>query len=385
MNVMNELLKAMQNVSASQPRPSESSEPGGKSEFEKLLKDYAAEAAGKPESGSGTPAAGEKAPEADSKPDDALQQATAALAMMANMAPQVQIQTQEVLPEDGAVAVETLPQHTPLTETAQQETPYAVAQETIPQGTEQASAMEQAANAPKTQATQTHTAQTTGQAAQAQKPQQAIQQPQAQTVNRPAETVEAVEAVEPTAKEGNTSQTNLTDGEADDAQTRYGESENTQTLFRDVKATPVKVGDAPVADTTAKDLDAQLAKQIDSGLAKGAEQVTIRLAPENLGSVTIDLIKAQDGSLQVVLHTSNDKAANLLNQHAESIGALLQNNTQSTVQVEVQRQDQQNQQGQQQGQHQNGQNQQQGRHRQSSEDFLQQLRLGLIPLDEQVS
>lgn len=380
MNVINELLKTMQNVSASQPRPSESSEPGGKSEFEKLLKDYAAEAAGRQESGSGTPGTGEKAPEADSKPDDALQQAAAALAMMANMAPQVQIQTQEVLPEDGAV-VETLPQQALLTEGAPQETPYTAAQETVPQEPAQP-AMEQTANGPKSQTTQTHTAQTTGQAAQAQKPQQATQQPQVQTVNGPTETVEAVE---PMAKEGNTAQANLTDSEADDAQTRYGEAENTQTLFRDVKATPVKVGDAPVADTTAKDLDAQLAKQIDSGLAKGAEQVTIRLAPENLGMVTIDLIKAQDGTLQVVLHTSNDKAANLLNQHAESIGALLQNNTQSTVQVEVPRQDQQNQQFQQQGQHQNGQNQQQGRHRQSSEDFLQQLRLGLIPLDEQVS
>lgn len=380
MNVMNELLKTMQNVSASQPRPSESSEPSGKSEFEKLLKDYAAEAAGKPESGSGTPAAGEKAPEADSKPDDALQQATAALAMMANMAPQVQIQTQEVLPEDGAV-VETLPQQALLTEGAPQETPHTAAQETVPQETTQP-AMEQTANGPKSQTTQTHTAQTTGQAAQAQKPQQTTQQPQVQTVNGPTETVEAVE---PMAKEGNTAQANLTDSEADDAQTRYGEAENTQTLFRDVKATPVKVGDAPVADTTAKDLDAQLAKQIDSGLAKGAEQVTIRLTPENLGMVTIDLIKAQDGTLQVVLHTSNDKAANLLNQHAESIGALLQNSTQSSVQVEVPRQDQQNQQFQQQSQHQNGQNQQQGRHRQSSEDFLQQLRLGLIPLDEQVS
>lgn len=381
MNVMNELLKTMQNVSASQPRPSESSEPSGKYEFEKLLKDYAAEAAGRQESGSGTQGTGEKAPEADSTPDDALQQAAAALAMMANMAPPVQIQTQEVLPEDVAVVVEPLPQHTPLTEAVSQETPYTAAQETVPQETAQP-AMEQTANAPKTQTTQTHTAQTTGQAAQAQKPQQAIQQPQVETVNRPTETVEAVE---PMAKEGNTAQANLTDSEADDAQTRYGEAENTQTLFRDVKATPVKVGDAPVADTTAKDLDAQLAKQIDSGLAKGAEQVTIRLAPESLGAVTIDLIKAQDGTLQVVLHTSNDKAANLLNQHAESIGALLQNSTQSTVQVEVPRQDQQNQQFQQQGQHQNGQNQQQGRHRQSSEDFLQQLRLGLIPLDEQVS
>lgn len=379
-NVINELLKTMQNVSASQPRPSESSESGGKSEFEKLLKDYAAEAAGRQESGSGTPGTGEKAPKADSKPDDTLQQAAAALAMMANMAPQVQIQTQEVLPEDGAV-VETLPQQALLTEGAPQETPYTAAQETVPQETAQP-AMEQTANGPKTQTTQTHTAQTTGQAAQAQKPQQAIQQPQAQTVNGPTETVEAVA---PMAKEGNTTQANLTDSETDDAQTRYGEAESSQTLFRDVKATPVKVGDAPVADTTAKDLDAQLAKQIDSGLAKGAEQVTIRLAPESLGSVTIDLIKAQDGTLQVVLHTSSDKAANLLNQHAESIGALLQNNTQSTVQVEVQRQDQQNQQFQQQGQHQNGQNQQHGRHRQSSEDFLQQLRLGLIPLDEQVS
>ena len=125
-----------------------------------------------------------------------------------------------------------------------------------------------------------------------------------------------------------------------------------QPLFRNVETVPVKVGETPVADTKQPDLDAQLAKQIGTTLENGAQQVKIQLTPESLGALTIDLTRTQDGALQVVLHTTTEKAANLLSQHAENLGALLQGNTQNTVQVEVQRQEQ-NQQFQQQSQQQN--------------------------------
>jgi flagellar hook-length control protein FliK len=160
-----------------------------------------------------------------------------------------------------------------------------------------------------------------------------------------------------------------------------------QPLFRDTQTVPVKVGETPVADTTQPDLDDQLAKQIGTTLEEGTQQVKLQLTPESLGTLTIDLTRTQDGALQVVLHTTTEKAANLLNQHAENLSALLQNSTQNTVQIEVQRQDQ-NQQFQQQFQQQNqqhGNSQQHSRRQQSGEDFLQQLRLGLVTLDEQVS
>lgn len=160
-----------------------------------------------------------------------------------------------------------------------------------------------------------------------------------------------------------------------------------QPLFRETDAVPVKVGE-PVADTTRTDLDEQLTEQVGKALKDGAQQVKLRLNPDNLGTLTIDLTRTQDGALQVVFHTTTEKAADLLSRHADSLSALLQNNSQSTVQVEVRRQEetqQYQQQDQQQDRQQEHSRRQQDQRRQSGEDFLQQLRLGLVTLDGQVS
>ena len=160
-----------------------------------------------------------------------------------------------------------------------------------------------------------------------------------------------------------------------------------QPLFRQVETVPVKVGETPAADTASPDLDKQLAVRLGAALKDGTQQVKLRLTPDNLGTLTIDLTRTRDGALQVVFHTTTEKAADLLNRHAETLSALLQSNSQSTVQVEVRRQEeaqqfqQQNQQNQ---QHEQGRGQREHR-RQSGEDFLQQLRLGLVTLDGQVS
>jgi len=149
----------------------------------------------------------------------------------------------------------------------------------------------------------------------------------------------------------------------------------------------VKVGE-PVTDTTRTDLDEQLTEQVGKALKDGAQQVKLRLTPDSLGTLTIDLTRTQDGALQVVFHTTTEKAADLLSRHADSLGALLQNNSQSTVQVEVRRQEEAQQyQQQDQRQHQQQENSrgQQDQRRRSGEDFLQQLRLGLVTLDGQVS
>lgn len=159
-----------------------------------------------------------------------------------------------------------------------------------------------------------------------------------------------------------------------------------QPLFRDVKAAPVKVGDNFRLDTRQPDMDVNLADAIRYAAQQSLRQIEIKLSPENLGSLTIKLTQSADGTLQVVLHAANSRAASLLSQHAEGLNAALQGYGQnSEVRVEVQRSEdsQQAQQQQQQQTDPNGHNRQsQQQQRQQEEghsgDFLQKLRLGLF-------
>lgn len=164
-------------------------------------------------------------------------------------------------------------------------------------------------------------------------------------------------------------------------------------LFKDVKAAPVKVGENYQLDTQQPDMDTNLADAIRFAAQQGLRQIEIKLSPENLGNLTVKLTQAADGTLQVVLHAANAKAANLLTQHMDGLNAALQGYSQNNeVRVEVQR----NENGQQaQQQHQqtdpDGRNQQQQQqqqqHRQEdghSGDFIQRLRLGLYGLDDMI-
>lgn len=157
-------------------------------------------------------------------------------------------------------------------------------------------------------------------------------------------------------------------------------------LFKDVKATPVKVGENFQLDTENSDMEENLADTIRYAAQQGLRQIEIKLSPENLGSLTVKLTQAADGTLQVVLHAANPKAANLLSQHLDGLNAALQGYGQNNeVRVEVQRNEdsQQAQQQQQQQTDPNGHNrqsqqQQQRQEEQHSGDFLQRLRLGLF-------
>ena len=135
-------------------------------------------------------------------------------------------------------------------------------------------------------------------------------------------------------------------------------------------------------------MDANLANAIRYAAQQGMKQIEIKLSPENLGSLTIKVTQGIDGSLQVVLHASNAKAANLLTQHLDGLNTALQNYGQTQVHVEVQR-NEDSQQAQQQFQQADpdGHNrqQQQQQHQQENEhsgDFLQRLRLGLVDLED---
>ena len=158
-------------------------------------------------------------------------------------------------------------------------------------------------------------------------------------------------------------------------------------LFKDVKAAPVKVGENFQLDTQRPDMDDRLADAIRYAAQQDLRQIEIKLSPENLGSLTIKLTQASDGTLQVVLHAANAKAASLLSQHADGLNAALQGYSQnSEVRVEVQR-NEDSQQAQQQQTNPDGHNRQQRQQQRQeqhsdSQDFVQRLRLGLFGSDQ---
>lgn len=154
-------------------------------------------------------------------------------------------------------------------------------------------------------------------------------------------------------------------------------------VFEDVKAVPVKVGEAPKAAETQEPVEKQIGPKLAEALQNGETRVEIQLTPENLGKVTVEMTWSRDGGLVVQLHAENRETQNLLSKNTAGLEQLLGREAQQEVRVEVPRQEESQRQDlyeQQQEQHRQRQ-QEQRRKQASGEDFLQQLRLGLIPLD----
>lgn len=179
-----------------------------------------------------------------------------------------------------------------------------------------------------------------------------------------------------------------TEDDADD-QPKAEAAEVETPLFHDAKAATVKVGETyETVDTQEPDMDEKLADTIRQAVQGGSERVEIRLTPENLGTLTIEMTRDVNGALQVVLHASNSRAEGLLNQHLSGLHTALQGYSQEPVQIEVQRgEDAQQQNFRQQadpdGRGQNRQQQQERREEHTeSGDFLQKMRLGLFGADE---
>ena len=140
---------------------------------------------------------------------------------------------------------------------------------------------------------------------------------------------------------------------------------------------------------------ADVAQQIDAGLAqaleKGESMVRIQLTPENLGSVTVEITRSAEGLIRVALNAHSGETRSLLERHAGELQGMLSSRTQQDVEVSVQ-QNQESQQNQNQhpydgrnGHGQSGQEERRQPRREQPEhgrDFMQQLRLGLIPAEE---
>ncbi len=162
-------------------------------------------------------------------------------------------------------------------------------------------------------------------------------------------------------------------------------------LFTRVDTAPVKVAEAarPVP-LEAEDGVEQLGRELGEVMVNRADanRVEITLTPESLGKLTVEITRGANGALNVVLHPTSERAANLLERSTGSLQTLLAASTRNETQVLVRpgaeqqqtldpngqnRQDQQQQQQQRQNGH---------REQRSAEDFLQQLRLGLVDADE---
>jgi flagellar hook-length control protein FliK len=150
-----------------------------------------------------------------------------------------------------------------------------------------------------------------------------------------------------------------------------------QPLFDRTEHMPVKVGEADTLDATEPDFAPRLAKAITEAEQEGARHVELKLAPEHLGKLSVELTQGK--------HAENEQAMKLLQEHSATLVSMLHGSHSGEIQVEVPRPQQGEQpwqQPEQQPGQQHGRNpQEQGRQRQSTEDFLQQLRLGLLGVE----
>lgn len=156
-------------------------------------------------------------------------------------------------------------------------------------------------------------------------------------------------------------------------------------LFQHVDAPVVKVAEAPEpVALEAEDGMERLAEQLNGVLVTqtGTDRVEVRLTPEHLGRLTVEISRGERGALSIVLHTESDRAARLLERGLDGLKQALSSGGERETQLQVRtteesrqflnpdgQNSQNRQQQQQQGRRQSG--------RQSAEEFLQQLRLGL--------
>lgn len=162
-----------------------------------------------------------------------------------------------------------------------------------------------------------------------------------------------------------------------------------QPVFHETQAVPVKVGERyEVVDTRQPEMDTQVADAIRSAVQAGQEHIEIRLTPQNLGSLVIEMTRDTNGVLQVVLHAATPRTESLLNQHLNGLHSALQGYGHEEVRLEVQRNEHSEQQNFRQadpdgrGQHQHRQQQERQEEQSGGEAFMQKLRLGLFGLEE---
>ena len=173
------------------------------------------------------------------------------------------------------------------------------------------------------------------------------------------------------------------------AEVRTGQADaEPQPVFRDIKAVPIKVGEVYRPEPTAengvelKNLGDTLTQAID----RGENRLELQLQPAELGRIRVEMRWSDEGALHVILHAESTRTQSLLEKDMAGLQTLLGRETQQEVKVELPRQQEAPRQsfddGRQNGGQQHHQQEQRQSSRHSGQDFLHQLRLGLIPAEE---
>lgn len=207
--------------------------------------------------------------------------------------------------------------------------------------------------------------------------------PQLQTVET-AQTVPQTEAGKADSGESRGSELPMEELHAE-SRTEQADVEP-QPVFRDIKAVPIKVGEVYQPEQTAavevKDLGDTLTQAID----RGENRLELQLQPAELGRIRVEMRWSDEGALHVILHAESTRTQNLLEKDMASLQTLLGRETQQEVKVELPREQEAPRQSFDDGRQNGGQQQHQQEQRQSGrhsgQDFLHQLRLGLIPAEE---
>ena len=115
--------------------------------------------------------------------------------------------------------------------------------------------------------------------------------------------------------------------------------QQSQPVFRDVKAAPVKVGDARLTHIEPEPVEPQNAQQMAGVLSRaiqgGADMVRIQLNPANLGSVTIELTRDAAGVISIVMTPETARAAEILTQNSSSLMAALTEKGEFTASIAI--------------------------------------------------
>ena len=161
-------------------------------------------------------------------------------------------------------------------------------------------------------------------------------------------------------------------------------------LFDDVEAAPIKVAEAPARAEQSEPVEQQVTTKLADLLENGETKVQIQLEPVELGKLTIELTRSEDGTLSVLLDAEKAQTRGLLEKHMGTLQEALTERGQKVAQITVERgeeaQRHDNQQRDDFSDGRNGQPQQEQQRRDDRReglDFLQQLRLGLIPLEDE--
>lgn len=164
-------------------------------------------------------------------------------------------------------------------------------------------------------------------------------------------------------------------------------------LFQNVEAAPIKVAEAPAqteqAEAPMADVETQVKEKLTQALESGESKVEIKLTPDTLGSLKVEITQDHSGVMHIVINAESSQTRGLLEKHVSGLQSMLADRGYQTAQIEVRNQQESHQADERQGNFHDGRNGQSGQqqerrqqHAPRTEDFLQQLRLGLIPLEE---